>query len=89
MPATALLSSLSSPVRVDIVLLLEREGALCVNDVAARVGASQCNVSHHLTILNRAGATKSERQMNKKMYSIRDQRVAQLVRLAAEVADGV
>jgi DNA-binding transcriptional ArsR family regulator len=85
MSSVELLSSLSSPFRLELVSLLSQEGGLCVNEIAEKSGTSQANASRQLIILRNAGAIKVERQQNKRIYQV-DERVANLVNAAREIA---
>jgi ArsR family transcriptional regulator len=54
---------LSDPTRLKLVsLLVEHNGALCVNALANNLGVSQSAVSQHLRILRQAGLVKGDRR---------------------------
>jgi len=48
------LKSLSDPIRLRIILLLQSEGELCVCDLMAVLGLPQSTVSRHLAYLKRS-----------------------------------
>ena len=55
--------ALSDPTRLRLVsLLVEHNGALCVNALADNLGVSQSAVSQHLRILRQAGLVKGDRR---------------------------
>lgn len=85
MQSAELLSSLGNPVRLQIVETLSEAGALCVNDVTARLGGMQSNISHHLRILLNAGAVEMDKVQTKRVYKVKD-KVVKLVSMAKEVA---
>jgi DNA-binding transcriptional ArsR family regulator len=58
----SLLSALAAAERLVIVRLLAGTGPMNSGDIAAASGVSLANVSHHLTVLKRAGLVKSERR---------------------------
>ena len=86
MQSAELLSSLGNPVRLQIVEILSEAGELCVNDVTARLGGMQSNISHHLRILLNAGAVEMDKVQTKRVYKVKD-KVVKLVSMAKEVAD--
>lgn len=85
MSSAELLSSLSSPFRLELISLISQEGGLCVNEIAEKSGTSQANASRQLIILRNAGAIKVERQHNKRIYQV-DERVSNLIKAAQEIA---
>lgn len=86
-PSAALLSSLSSTFRLELVSLISQEGGLCVNEIAEKSGTSQATASRQLIILRNAGAIKVEKQNNKRIYSV-DEQVVKLVEAARMIAEG-
>ncbi|GAM10851.1 arsenical resistance operon repressor [Geobacter sp. OR-1] len=54
--------SLSDPIRLRIVMLLQNEGELCVCDLMAVLGLPQSTVSRHLAYLKRNGWVSDRRQ---------------------------
>ena len=54
-------SALADPTRLDLALLLQRGGELCVCDLAWIAGRSQNLVSHHLRALKAAELAESRR----------------------------
>lgn len=72
------LKALASTPRLQIVCLLS-ESELCVNDIWARTGGSQPNVSQHLTLLMDKGVLGSRREANRIYYFIRSDEMIRLV----------
>ncbi len=60
--------------RLRIVEILEREGALPVHEMVARLELPQAVTSHHLTSMRRAGLLAAERRGKEVWYSVADPR---------------
>lgn len=73
--------ALADPTRSKIILALTKH-ELCVNDIAAVVGASASGVSHHLKGLKDIRLVKFRRDGNTIYYSIDDAHVGNLFREA-------
>lgn len=69
--------------RLKIVLVL-REGELCVADIAEAVGSSHSAVSHQLRVLRSSKIVKSKREGNLVFYSIDDEHVNTVVGVGLE-----
>ena len=82
----------SDPARLAILEAL-RPGPLTVTEIIAATGLSQSNASNHLRCLRDCGLVKFEQDGRYARYSLSDDRVEQLLRLAdellAHVAKGV
>ena len=82
----------ADPTRLAILNAL-RDGPLCVGDIVEVTGASQPNVSNHLSCLKDCGLVVSERDGRHVFYRTSDPRVAALLGLAddllADVAEGI
>ncbi len=63
--------SLSHPLRLKIIDLLSSEDELCVQDLTARLEASQSSISKHLKILRQSGIVGRESEGLKNYYSLR------------------
>lgn len=68
---------LGEPMRIKLLDAL-REGSASVGELQAPLGASQQNVSKHLTILNAAGMVSRTKQGNRTLYAISDPSVFEL-----------
>lgn len=65
------LKTVASPRRLDILHALAR-GPIEVGRLAAAIGASQPNVSHHLAVLRRSGIVIAERDGREVRYRLAD-----------------
>ena len=70
--------ALSDPVRLQILDFL-RNGEKCVCEIIPHVGLIQPVVSRHLKILKDSGIVRDKKDGNKRLYSITDQRVFQII----------
>jgi len=87
-----LLRGFSDPSRLAILDAL-REGSLTVTELVEATGLSQPNVSSHLSCLRDCGLVVREQQGRNALYSLADDRIVALLRLAdellADVARGI
>lgn len=79
-----LLKVLSDETRLKILYALTIEQRLCVCDVATIIDTSIATTSHHLRNLKENGLAKSTREGKLMYYSLADEHVYQIVRLAYE-----
>ncbi|MCH7323662.1 metalloregulator ArsR/SmtB family transcription factor [Solibacillus sp. MA9] len=79
-----LLKVLADETRLKIVYALTIEERLCVCDVAAIIDASIATTSHHLRNLKDNGLAKSMREGKLMYYSLADEHVYQIVKIAYE-----
>ncbi|TYP56763.1 ArsR/SmtB family transcription factor [Thermosediminibacter litoriperuensis] len=70
---------LADETRVKIVYLLSKE-ELCVCDIAAILGMTISNVSHHLRVLRVAHLVKFRREGKQVYYSLDDDHVIQIIK---------
>ncbi len=77
--------ALSSGRRAEIVDLLA-QGERSVEEVAAEIGQSVANTSHHLRILARAGLVTTRREGTRVFYALAGDRVAELWGAVRDVA---
>jgi len=73
---------LSDPTRLKIVLALSRE-ELCVCDLAALLGVTESAVSHQLRLLRNLRLVKFHRNGKMAYYSLDDEHIEDLIRVAA------
>lgn len=66
----ACFSSLSSPVRVQIISLLQEKGKMSVLEIVKFFSLTQPTISHHLKYLEQAQILKAERRGKKIYYSL-------------------
>ncbi len=76
--------ALSDDTRVKIALSLCHEQELCVCDVANIVGSTTATASHHLRLLRNLGLAKYRKEGKLVYYSLDDEHVKQLIRIAFE-----
>jgi DNA-binding transcriptional ArsR family regulator len=71
------LKALADPVRVRLVSLLLAADEVCTCDLAPALGVTEATVSHHLSVLKRAGMVEGERRgMNVYYRARRDSLIA-------------
>lgn len=76
--------ALAHPVRLRI-LMKTIEGELCVQELQNDLDRNQANISQHLTVLRERGLVVAERRGKKVCYRPADERIAQVIRLAASI----
>ena len=81
-----LFKALADETRLKIAFALTLEKELCVCDVAAIIESSVATASHHLRYLKENGLARSNRQGKMMYYSLSDEHVHQLVKIAYEHA---
>jgi DNA-binding transcriptional ArsR family regulator len=84
--ASELLSALAAPLRLAIVVLLDRHGTRCVHQLVDELGTPQPLVSQHLRVLRGAGLVVGERRHREVHYALVDPHVGEIVRAAVEHA---
>lgn len=75
--------ALSDDTRIKIAYALSLE-ELCVCDVANIVGSTTATASHHLRLLKNLGLAKYRKEGKLVFYSLDDEHVKQLIKLAYE-----
>ena len=81
--------ALSDPVRIEILEFL-RDGEKCVCEIVPHTRLIQPVVSRHLKILKECGMLKGRKDGTRRLYSIADQRIFQLIDdLNPEFADSL
>jgi len=73
-----LFKALSDPVRLDILEFM-RDGEKCVCEIIPHVKLIQPVVSRHLKILKECGVVRAKKDGNRRLYSITDQRIFQII----------
>lgn len=81
---TKLLKALADETRLKITYALTIEERLCVCDIATIIGISSATASHHLRYLKEHGLAKSTREGKLMYYSLADDHVYQIVKIAYE-----
>lgn len=82
-----ILKALADETRLKIAYALTIEKALCVCDVAAIIGSSVATASHHLRYLKEQRLAKSHREGKLVYYSLADDHIDQIVKVAYEHAE--
>ena len=82
-----LFRALADPCRLKVLLLL-RQGELCVCEIMIAVDRPQSSTSHHLTILKEAGLIKERRDGKWSRYRLAEGAVIDMMNLAALVSEG-
>jgi ArsR family transcriptional regulator len=70
--------ALSDPIRLDILYFL-RDGEKCVCEIIPHLKLIQPVVSRHLKILKDSGLVRDRKDGNKRMYSITNQKIFQVI----------
>ena len=76
------LKALADPVRIRLLSLLLASDAVCTCDLAPAVGLTEATVSHHLSVLKKAGLiTDGERRGMNVYYRARRESLGALIRV--------
>ena len=78
------LAVVADPVRLALLLLLERRGEMCVRDLADEVELSPQNASHHVGVLFREGLVARRKEGTTVFYELSDFSVCRVVELVRE-----
>ncbi|WP_338394338.1 ArsR/SmtB family transcription factor [Fulvitalea axinellae] len=65
------LKTIAHPLRINIISLLAKHEALCVNDICEQLGSEQSLTSHHLSNLKHSGVLKSTRKGKQIFYYLK------------------
>ena len=84
MDVSQIFKALSDETRIKIAYALSEEDELCVCDVANIVGSSTATASHHLRLLRNLGLAKYRKEGKLVFYSLDDDHVRQLIKIAFE-----
>jgi ArsR family transcriptional regulator, lead/cadmium/zinc/bismuth-responsive transcriptional repressor len=82
--AVKIFKALADETRFKIAFSLTLEEEMCVCDVAAVIGSSVATASHHLRYLREQALAKSRKKGKMVYYSLADDHVHQLVKVAHE-----
>ncbi len=77
-----LLDGFANPVRLSALMLLARGGEMSVGELVGAIGAPQPRVSVHLRCLSWCGYVRARRDGGRVLYSLADERVLGVLRLA-------
>jgi ArsR family transcriptional regulator, lead/cadmium/zinc/bismuth-responsive transcriptional repressor len=84
--AVAIFKALADETRLKIAFSLTIEEEMCVCDVAVVIGSSVATASHHLRYLRDQALATSRKKGKMVYYSLADEHVHQLVKVAHEHA---
>jgi ArsR family transcriptional regulator len=85
MPLSDLLVTISSPARLEILLIIGA-GESCVCYLEARLGYRQAYISQHLMALRQAGVLESYRTGKYVFYRLAKPEIMPLLQMAAEIS---
>ena len=80
----SLLQVVAHPVRLLVLIVLDREGPLTAGDLQDRVGIEASALSHHLRLLRDARLVRVQPQGRHRIYRLDDPHVATIVRDALD-----
>lgn len=78
------LKAMAHPLRLKILCTLGNN-AVSVQDIVAKVGTTQSNISQHLAILREKGILGCKKDANRVYYYVDDERTLQLIGMMREV----
>ena len=84
--AAKIFKALADDTRAKIIHILSLEEELCVCDIAAIIGSSIANTSHHLRLLRNMGLAKYRKEGKLVFYSLDDDHVRHLIFAGVEHA---
>jgi len=76
--------ALAHPLRIKILAAL-RDGEFGVNELCARLGAEQSNLSQQLAVLRSRNIVNARKEGNNVFYSVRDPGIFRLLDVAEEI----
>lgn len=82
--AANLLGTVSHPVRLGVLVLLDEHGTLSAGELAEHLQVEASSLSHQLRLLKQARLVVSERNGRRILYALHDHHVAHIVRDALE-----
>lgn len=82
--AAQCLKAMAHPLRLKILCTLGVD-KVSVQDIVARVGTTQSNISQHLGVLRDRGILASHKNANRVYYRIDDKRTLQLIGMLQEI----
>ncbi len=84
--ASMALKALSHPLRLKILCMLGAGAAeVAVQEIVTETGASQSNISQHLSIMRGKGIIKARKDGNRVLYRVTDNRMVDLFYVMREV----
>lgn len=81
---TQVFKVLADHTRLKVAYALCDEDELCVCDVANIIGSTMATASHHLRLLRNMGIAKYRKEGKLVFYSLEDEQIKQMLRVAIE-----
>ncbi|OME70116.1 transcriptional regulator [Paenibacillus sp. FSL A5-0031] len=81
---TQIFKVLADHTRLKVAYALCDEDELCVCDVANIIGSTMATASHHLRLLRNMGIAKYRKEGKLVFYTLEDEQLKQMIRLAIE-----
>lgn len=79
--------ALAHPIRIQIVLLLQQQGAVSVKDIHEQLDIQQPIASHHLRILKDKQILTNSRDGQHTLYALADTRYYELTQLILSITE--
>lgn len=73
------IKAMAHPLRLKILFILTSGKKISVQNLVAKVGTSQSNISQHLLLLKQMGILICERQANKSFYKIENTQISTFI----------
>jgi len=78
--------ALAHPLRLKVLCMLDGNGGeVAVQEIVAATGASQSNISQHLSIMKGKGIIKARKDGNRVLYRLGDSRMVEIFSMIREV----
>jgi len=74
-----ILKSISHPVRLGLILLLDKNAEMSVGELTQLTGEEQSAISHHLINMKLKGILTSRREGNRILYSLKEKEVVRVL----------
>jgi ArsR family transcriptional regulator, zinc-responsive transcriptional repressor len=87
-PISQMFRGFADEVRLAILETLRRAGPTSVGELSGELGLGHTLVSTHLGVLRKSGLVTMEKEGTSARYSLRDQRIAQVIQLVEQLALG-
>jgi len=81
---TNIFKALSHPTRLQIIMLL-KNGPLCVCEILPQIDSEQSNTSQHLTVLKNQGIVDNRKDGSKVIYAIKSPEVYEMIDIAENI----
>jgi len=82
-----MLKAIAHPTRMSLIHLLEAGAELTVTDIYTQLNIPQAVASQHIAVLKERGVLKGRREGKKSYYSLRHQKLIEVMRLIESCQD--